>query len=242
MKTNTFLTMKSIFYFSGLFLLLINLTGCTIEKRQYRSGYHIDWHFRDHKVPGDHNAGLATKSDAGTAPVEAKEEDLAMDTLSSDTAVMPEPTVIADNEQDIVASTNDNEIRTFSLPLSYFGTDRKMDKVLSAEPAQQHPLADVSLFTGLGSFAAGLIYAAIVGVISDDINNASFANTLAILALISAIVAIVTGNKVVRDIKTSPGSYAGEIKARIGRTLGWIYIILILLSFILLILLIAAIF
>ncbi|MBL7942609.1 MAG: hypothetical protein JNM00_07575 [Flavobacteriales bacterium] len=227
--------MKSLLCACGLIALLLNLGSCTIEKRHYRSGYHIDWHLRDHQSPGDQSAGIATDTRSGLVMAEVKDQETDADTLNKASSKTPVFEAAQIDEEEVTASSNDNVLSSFRLPVHDFLPIRP-SKQVGAEPTEEHPLADLSLFTGLGAFGAALIYAVIASAVSNDVDGVPVSNLLGLLSLVAAIVAIVSGNKVVRDVRASPGTYTGETKARIGRTLGWVYLLLFILSMIIVLL------
>jgi hypothetical protein len=211
-------------------LLLICLLSCTLEKRHYRPGYYIDWHRPGERVADDQRDKHGLHDDAAVREPEcshAKDTTVVKDWA---TAAVPATESITANASEAPPVGRDT------------GPGKPAKIETAAEPLPYHPYARPSLLAGLGAYGLSVMAIVLASASGNTENGSDAAGAVSIvslLAVVSAILAIVWGSRVMRDTRRNPHTYSGRQQARVGLWLGIVFIALSLLTAVLLVLIVA---
>lgn len=224
----------SIIIFLGLTFAFL-WSSCTIEKRHYQRGYHIEWR-------GDH--GVSKPEDKLPNPeVSSEQEAMAYDETSKSEVVVEttSATEIADvteSAPDKVSQMPEKETKQkFSIPRNFVAAKPWSGQLTPPNRSEMEAdnMAQLSFVYGIASW----ILVAIV-VLGSYLEIVPFLLGLASVgSLVLAIMAIVNGNWAKKMMQQDrEGKYINKRKAIIGLALGWTYIGLLLFSLIMSVLLI----
>lgn len=211
-------------------LLLICLLSCTLEKRHYRPGYHLDWHLPGERV-ADHQ-----RDKQGLHDIAAVREPEC--SPAKDTAEAKEWTAATEPASEAVTASASESPQIGRNT----GPGRPAKGLAAPDPLPYHPYARPSLLAGLGAYGLSVL-AIVLASTSGNTENGSDAagavSVVSLLALVSAILAIVWGSRVLRDSRRNPHTYSGRQQARVGLWLGVVFIALSLLMTVLLLLIVS---
>ena len=211
---------------SGLFLMVF-WSGCTIEKRHYQKGYHVEWKSRKESTKSSEN-----RDDIAHSNVEPLELPI------SDQDSINTPVPVVSNSESNTADSNLKKPNR-SISRNHQTRDEKPNhrhEIFSGRTGVEYPpdlrlsdaddMAQKSLDFGIAtwlSFALSLLlnFADVAPVLTALLTLAS---------LIFAIFAIVFGNWAKRQMIQEPGNYVNKRKAITGLVLGWVYIVLVIIG------------
>jgi len=226
--------------------ILIFASSCTIEKRKYLNGYHVDWFTAkktENKFAQEKSTNKSKSAGSDSSSVAVIENDNGNWQSDLLPVIDPEPETLfvehneGDNEERSIAS-NDKEKDAEVVKKSSVGEEAEITDDY-AEPVE-HPKAQPSLTAGIIALAIPIVSSLLSYAIPYSHGLASALGPLSLVvgmgSIVLAILAIVWGGMAVRAIKANPGVYSGEGKARTGRALGWVYIGLLIVSLLVLIL------
>ncbi len=203
----------------GLFIL----SGCSIEKRHYTSGYHIDWHHnKNFKFNSECEVIEKQNDKIEKLNVSVQEVKSIQDEASTSAAVRDSPTfnmpAKATNDQPKSISQIEVEVPS---QLNMHEDDPK---------TLQNPYAKKSAFFGVMAWVLPIFD--VVFITSFGTITLGLALILLLTILICAILAISYGNTALKQIDLNPGKYNNRGQARFGKGLGAALLIVIGIIFI----------
>ncbi len=227
-------------YFLGFLTILLLLQNCTIEKRHYTSGFHVEW-----KHSQRHNARQEQITD--NDPKESVDELIVQkEQLQSNSGMEPVPV----NLEASVSNTpipekkwkqNIKEAIKTAKPKSI--AEIKSDHQRANDPQLAIPNANAKKSLAFGLFTwlfVGLSIALNVSRAIIPLMSLIFP----LLQLVFAIIAISYANLAKKEIDLNPGKFDNRGAAILGKALGIAYLILVfiaILFFLFLLLLVSAI-
>ncbi len=231
--------MKSAISLFALCSLLI-MQSCTIEKRHYNSGFHVEW---NHQSKQNTTVADTSKGDSATCMNEpeiktqvgvATEPDKRLETKSENATVVP------DKSEARIEGTSVKKEKTgrlFTTGLSTI-TNRWSGQSLEREVPVKHQGAKKSLISGLIPYLImGIQVMRNSGLIFLPIGVSLL---LGIGALVFALLAIIMGSAAQKSIDAEPGKFSNRTDATAGMVLGIVYLALLILLLILVVILITA--
>lgn len=211
----------------GLFLMFF-WSGCTIEKRHYQKGYHVEWLSRKEKAEPSRNVPEVGFSEIG----KVEKDQPHIDSLGGEKVEFAELTAKhtekpMSDKKAIGRSTKTNGIKQKIIERSrcvIVGSIR-IDTPPNRPKPEVNESAQKSLNFGLLTWALVIILVFIDGVF---FSPAIYAIVF-IGSIVCAILAIVHGNWARKELILEPGSAADKRKAVFGLVLGWVYMVLLIL-------------
>ena len=227
--------------------LLFN--SCSIEKRKYQDGYHVEWHHKKKRTE-EVKEIVATDNEEAALAENSKEQLKESEVVVVEEMVIPsKQTVVAEN----VSADTGNELSY--VPQEKWGAKSDTitpgnDYYTSGENGTEiNEKAEKSKLCGL--LGVGSLLLGIFGnLLSSTFSLGPFAIVVGGLftaALVFSILAVVFGDMAKKEIKALKGKYANEQDATLGSIVGWVVIglyiaavVIAILAILLLILLFAA--
>lgn len=215
-------------------VFLLSIASCSIEKRRYQDGYHVEWH---HKKKQD----LGGKSNESTDSKESVAQNEPALTPMEGEAVNSSKEPISSSDE-MAQAAADNELLVVEKKQLVFEKDTitPVDEYYSqSENGQEiNEAAKNSKIYGLLSIGT-VIASVLLSFASSDtalVFIGAVGNSLVLAGLAFAIIAIVLGKKAKRQMANLKDRYANEQDADFGLLLGWIVVGLYILAIVLLIL------
>lgn len=215
-------------------LFLLSISSCSIEKRRYQEGYHVEWHHKKKQnLEGKSNESVdsnesAAQNEPELTPVESETFNSSDDPISS--------------SDELTQAASDNELVVVEKKQLVFEKDTIIpgDEYYSqSENGQEINEAaknsKVYGLLGIGSVIASILLS-FAGTNSTLIFLSALGNSLFLAALVFAIIAVVLGKKAKRQMANLKDRYANEHDADLGLILGWIVVGLNILAVVLFIL------
>lgn len=202
-----------------IFLTVITalvLISCSIEKRHYTSGFHVDWH-RDKNVkhiPKLQHAAFISDTLVSFEVALSKKESSSETTLNQESnteKTIINPLVIESKKTLVKKEKNDHKLEDAHTPHAVIPLNDPPAAIQNSYAKKSAffgvmawllPIFDLVLITNIGSVTIGL------------------AIILGLTILICAILAISYGNTALRQIDLNPGKYSNRGQAKFGKTLG----------------------
>lgn len=224
-------------YFISLIALLIFIQSCTIEKRHYTNGFHVEWNKKfKNELSVESNTSTVGKPTEKTDPNENQIEVPVSTNL-----------VTTEAEEKHAQSTNHEEEKKWkqaskpnsqvAKPVAVAQSNHESNAQHSPEIPVPNDDARLSLFFGM------LTWLSLIAAYFISINITFFIPGFGLIILLStllfAILAVTFGNRALGEIDIFPNKYSNRGQASAGLLLGLTYLILLIVAALLLILLIS---
>jgi hypothetical protein len=220
-----------------LLSLIVTITSCSVEKRRYTSGYHVEWYKRDQKKVVQKDAEELASVQEHIAETNQTEVPNSNPTVNAELTTTEENVLIVENEKDLVADNNSDAILTQKIKPSiaerFIENSKVAQKIqnsatlnaLAEKSKKKGKLGVVSAITGAGSWVAIIVDAVLITVFWETTTVAT-ALILSLLALLLAITAFITGIMGLKKAKKGKGR-GGAIT---GLVLSSLYFLLFIVS------------
>lgn len=225
--------MRNISLTSIAILFVLFWSSCTIEKRHYQKGYHVEWKSKKESVKSTDNLAELNKA--------ADESPETLNAVADSTLAVV--AIVSDDENAHKSGEDKTETKApkstqqrglnLRRQREFFVGRIGLELPPRYTPKEADQMAQKSLNYGIAtwaSFAFSILISAaeVAGII---------ASLAAIGSLIFAILAVVYGNWAKRQMILEPGEYINKRKAIAGLVMGWTYLILLMVAVLLTILL-----
>lgn len=229
------LSMRNFFLLLLVCGLMFTWTGCSIEKRHYQKGYHVEWFTHKERPMGkEAQASIPSVEEGHTDSVVAPTEVCAS---MKDNPEMRQQLPKAD------PSEANKKIK--SSPVSYLVKEKFVERShrllegsihVDSPPNNPEPVvnksAQRSMNYGIATWALVLLLVLLNGVEVAPV----VATLIFVGSLVCAILAILHGNWAKQELLVGPNPELNKRKASIGLVLGWVYVALLAFSVILVLL------
>jgi len=196
-----------------IFILLIILPSCTVEKRIYTNGYKIDWKFSNNSISNQKEHKIIEKGVKAITQLNAV--DTEMSVISSSENQEDTTDRISTNEV-LIYNLIEQEINTESYPKKEVKNETEIIKKSAVKSKlKKLKAADTDSDKQLNALA---LVAFIISIIS-------------IIFLFPALISILMAAFSVRQFKNNPGVYSGKWMAIIGLIFSYIICAVSLLLF-----------
>lgn len=211
-----------------LLLCLLQFSSCTIEKRRYTSGYHVDWHHNENKAQ-QKKLELEKETTPTEAPALATADlgnELTQQDLKSEVPVLFSPKAFA--------KATANETKRRIEKINFLGhkfwqktKSTSVDPELEAEARfakKTNTALYLTIFGYVGGFLSAIPQLQVLG------------SALALMAFVALIAGFVIAAGCLKEIKREPKYTKYYSRAFAAWLLGLIYLILLVVAFILILL------
>ncbi len=223
-------------YFLYVLVCLILIQSCSIEKRHYTRGYHVEWN-------KNYKTHISLEQDSSIAETQTSHTDVLIPLV--DTPIKNHNTS-AKSEVDLSLCSSKEENKISQIVKAILPnakpdalSENKSENKSTQETAVPVPneQAKLSLFFGL------LTWLLLIATYAISLNVTFFIPGLGLILFLStllfAILAVVYGNIALGEIDVYPNKYSNRGSASMGVALGLTYLILLILVVTLLLLLIS---
>lgn len=201
-------------------VFLLSISSCSIEKRRYQDGYHVEWHHKKKQNSELKEVAVQEEEVALFEPKEQGEKNEAL-IINEEVGSSSDEMTQASTESELVVIEKKQlvfEKDTITPGDDYFSNKRSGEEI--NESAKNSKIAGL---LGIGSVIASILLSFAASDTSLVFLSA-LANSLFIAALGFAIFAIVLGKKAKRQMADLKDRYANGTDADIGLILGWIVV------------------
>lgn len=217
------------------FCIVIIMQSCSIEKRHYNKGFHVQWHHKDVPVqqPNRYYDQEARASTMEKTENPIKTTDSVLTTSSSednsDSSIKPE----TKKSQVLAPRIKPSTSTSIQVPRS-----SSIGGMIGHDTPVKHKGAKNSLTFGLIPYL--VMIAGIMNLYGVIFISAPIGGVLFIAALIFSILAIAIGKNAKTVIDNNPGKFSNRSDAAAGSILGLVYLLLLLIAIALFILILIA--